>query len=220
MILIGNLLDQFGSNDSFHTKFITGHFAQFIILSDDVIKIHQTSLVTINQYPFAFIVLTSDTYAVGIRVGSHYKVGINFFSQIKSHRQSFCILRIRRDNCREVTVLNHLLGHGIYVLESPHLQCTRNQHHACTVDRSVYNLHIFMAGDRFRIDRNSLHHIQIYLIDIFSDDLNQIRVTLELDIGSRSNLIHFIDNALIVRSQYLRTVVPISLITVVFFRVV
>ena len=37
------------------------------------------------------------------------------------------------------------------------------------LDRSVYNLHIFMAGDRFRIDRNSLHHIQIYLIDIFSD---------------------------------------------------
>ena len=160
------------------------------------------------------------TATVGIRIGSHHKIGINFFSQIDSHRKRFGIFRIRRYYCREVTVFDHLFGNSKYIFESPHLQSARNQHHTCTVNRSINDLHILMTGDSFRINRNCLHHIEVNLVNIFTDDLNQIRVPLELDISSGSDIIHFINDTSIVRSQYLRTVIPVCFVTVVFFRIV
>ena len=77
-----------------------------------------------------------------------------------------------------------------------------------------------MTGDSFGIDRDSLHHIEVNLIDIFTDDLNQIRVALELDISSRSNIIHFINDTCIMRCQYLCTIIPVCFVTIVFFRIV
>ena len=77
-----------------------------------------------------------------------------------------------------------------------------------------------MTGDSFRINRNCLHHIEVNLVNIFTDDLNQIRVPLELDISSGSDIIHFINDTSIVRSQYLRTIIPVCFVTVVFFRIV
>ena len=88
------------------------------------------------------------------------------------------------------------------------------------MDRSIDNLHVFVTGDSCRINRNSFHHIQINLIDVFTDNLNQIRISLEFNIGSRSNCIHFVDDTFIVWSQYLCTIVPICLVTVVFLRIV
>ena len=88
------------------------------------------------------------------------------------------------------------------------------------MNRSIDNLHIFVTGDSCRINRNSFHHIQINLIDVFTDNLNQIRISLEFNIGSRSNCIHFVDDTFIVWSQYLCTIVPICLVTVVFLRIV
>ena len=151
-------------------------------MSENIVKIHHTSLITVNQHPFTFIILTSDTYTVCI----------NFFSQIHSHRKSFGIFRVRRDDSREVTVLNHLFGNSKHIFKSPHLQSTRNQHHTCTVNRSINNLHVFVAGDCFRINRNCLHHVQINFVYIFTDNLNQIRIALEFDISSRGNSVYFV----------------------------
>ena len=189
-------------------------------MSENIVKIHHTSLITVNQHPFTFIILTSDTYTVCIRVGSHNEVCINFFSQIHSHRKSFGIFRVRRDDSREVTVLNHLFGNSKHIFKSPHLQSTRNQHHTCTVNRSINNLHVFVAGDCFRINRNCLHHVQINFVYIFTDNLNQIRIALEFDISSRGNSVYFVDDTFIVRSQYLRTVIPVCFVTIIFLRVV
>ena len=220
VILISDFLDKFGSNDCLYTELITFNLTQLFVLSHDIIKVHHTSLITVNQYPFTLVILTSDTHTVSIRIGSHYEVSINFFGKIYSHRKSLRIFRIRRYNSREVTVLNHLFGHSEYIFESPHLQCTRNQHHTCTVNRSIDNLHIFVTGDSCRINRNGFHHVQINLINVFTDNLNQIRISLEFNISSRSNGIHFINDTLIMRSQHLCTIIPICLITVVFFRIV
>ena len=62
----------------------------------NIIKVHHTSLITINQYPFAFIILASNTHTVSIRVGSHYEVSVNFFGKVYSHRKSFRVFRVRR----------------------------------------------------------------------------------------------------------------------------
>ena len=88
------------------------------------------------------------------------------------------------------------------------------------MDRSIDNLHVFVTGDSCRINRNSFHHVQINLIDVFTNNLNQLRISLEFNIGSRSNCIHFVDDTFIVWSQYLCTIVPICLVTVIFFRIV
>ena len=107
------------------------------------------------------------------------------------------------------------------ILKTPHLQCTRNKHHTRTVNRSINNLHIFLVSDSFRIDRNGFNLFQIRFINVFADNLNQTgsRITPEFNVGSRSYLIHFIDNSFIMRCQYLCTIIPISLVTVIFFRI-
>ena len=61
--------------------------------------------------------------------------------------------------------------------------------------------------------------VQIYLVYIFTDNLNQIFVAFELNVLN-GYLVYFIDNGCVVRSKYLCTVIPISLVAVVFFRVV
>ena len=218
MVLICDRFNQFRSNDSLHNEIIILHLTHRNTILYYIIQEQQTGLVTIDQHPFSFVIFTSHTYTVSIRITSHYNVGVNFLSQINSHRQSLGIFRIRRNNSRKIATLHHLFRHGMYIFKSPLLQCTRNQHHTCTVDRSIDNLHVFVTGDSCRINRNSFHHIQINLIDVFTDNLNQILVAIELDVG-HSHLVHLINDTFIVRSQYLCTIIPISLVTIVFSRI-
>ena len=64
-----------------------------------------------------------------------------------------------------------------------------------------------------------MNHVQINLIHFLADNLNQVLVAVELDVGHR-HLVHLFDNGSIVRSEHLRTVIPISLVAVVFSGVV
>ena len=63
-----------------------------------------------------------------------------------------------------------------------------------------------------------MNHIQINLIYISTNDLNQLFVTFKLDIIN-SHLIYFVNDSGIVRSKYLCTIIPISLITIIFSRI-
>ena len=106
------------------------------------------------------------------------------------------------------------------IFKAPLLQSTRNQHHTSTVDWSKYDAQVLLTLDHFRVDRDTENLVQIYAVDVFTDDLDQFLVAFELDVSSRSNLVHFFDDTLIVWSQYLCTIIPIRLVTVVFLRVV
>ena len=220
VVLVSNSLDEFCSYDSLHAEVSILHLTCSDAVLDDVVQEDQSSLVTVDEYPFALIILTSHTYAVSIRVSSHYDISVDLLRQFDSHRQCFSIFWVRRNNCWEVTAFYHLFFYAVYVFKAPLLQSTWNELHTCTVDRSKYDAQVLLTLDYFRVDRNTENLIQVYAVDVFTDDLNQFRITFELDVSSRSNLVYFSDDTLIVWSQYLCTIIPVSLVTVVFLRVV
>ena len=81
--------------------------------------------------------------------------------------------------------------------------------------RSIHNAEVFLATDDFRVDGDGVNHVQINLIHFLTDNLNQVLVAVELDVV-HSHLVHLVDDGCIVRSEHLRTVIPISLVAVVF----
>ena len=85
--------------------------------------------------------------------------------------------------------------------------------------RSIHNAEVFLATDDFGVDGNGMNHVQINLIHFLADNLNQVLVAVELDVV-HSHLIHLVYDGCIVRSEHLRTVIPISLVAVVFSGVV
>ena len=124
----------------------------------------------------------------------------------------------------EVTVFHHLFGYGIDVLKSPQLQRPGNQHHACTVNGSIDNLHVLLTAYRLRVDGNGFYFIQIKFVYLFTDNLNQrigrVQYRMQTFNILGTDFVHLVDDTLVVGSQYLGTVVPVSLVTVVFFRIV
>ena len=72
----------------------------------------------------------------------------------------------------------------------------------------------------FRIDGNSMNLTQVFIINFLTDNLNQFLIAFEFNIRCRSNLVHFLNNTFIMRGKNLSSIVPICLITVIFFRIV
>ena len=85
--------------------------------------------------------------------------------------------------------------------------------------RSIHNAEVFLATDDFGVDGDGMNHVQINLIHFLADNLNQVLVAVELDVVHR-HLVHLVDNGRVVRSEHLRTVIPISLVAIVFSGVV
>ena len=67
-VLFSDSADGFSSNDSFYDIFFTLNLAKFFPASNQIINEHQSSLVTVQKNPFAFVVLNSYTNAVCIRI--------------------------------------------------------------------------------------------------------------------------------------------------------
>ena len=85
--------------------------------------------------------------------------------------------------------------------------------------RSIHNAEVFLATDDFGVDGDGVNHVQINLIHFLADNLNQVLVAVELDVGHR-HLVHLVYDGRVVRSEHLRTVIPISFVAVVFSGVV
>ena len=87
------------------------------------------------------------------------------------------------------------------------------------MQRSVDYLQVVLTLDDVGIYLDCLYLFEIYLVDVFSDNLYQLLVALELDVGYL-NLVYFVDDANIVWCQHLCAVRPVSLVSVVFARIV
>ena len=108
----------------------------------------------------------------------------------------------------------------MHVLEAPHLQRARDEHHAGAMKRSVDNAKVFLTADDIRVNGNALHFLQINIIYILADGDNQVFVSFKLNVSGRCNFVHLVDNAFIMRRQHLRAIIPISLVAVIFLRIV
>ena len=83
----------------------------------------------------------------------------------------------------------------------------------------INDFEVFLAFDNGRVDANSLHHIEIKLVNLFADDFYQLRITLKFHVG-HFHLVNLVNNTLVVRSQNLRAIFPISLVAIVLAGVV
>ena len=86
------------------------------------------------------------------------------------------------------------------------------------MERSIDDAKVFLTLNHFRINGKGMDFIQIHLVYVLTDNLNQIFVAFELDVLN-SHFVYLINNGCIVRGKHLRTIIPIGLVTVVFFRV-
>ena len=73
--------------------------------------------------------------------------------------------------------------------------------------------------DCFRRKGNSCQSVDIQIVDFRTDDFNQVFIAFEFDVAGIADLVYFGDRVTVVRSDHLCTVVPVSLVTIVFFRV-
>ena len=118
VLLFGNRLDGFGSNDSLNNVFVALDESEFATTSHEVVKENHHNLVAVNQLIFALGVFDNNANAVGVWVGSHNDVGINFFSLCNSHSHSRSIFRVRRVDGREVAALHVLFRHVNHIGEA------------------------------------------------------------------------------------------------------
>ena len=176
-------------------------------------------MVTVDEHPFAFVVLASHAYAIGVGIGRHHNIGIQFLGQIERERQGFAILRIGRYYCGEVAVLYHLFGYGVHILESPEFERSGYQYTTGSVKRRVDNAKIFLSANDFRIDTQFVHLAKVEVIHVLTNRLDQCRISLKFHIGKRY-FVHFVDDALVVGSQHLCAVIPIGFVTIVLAGVV
>ena len=85
--------------------------------------------------------------------------------------------------------------------------------------RSIYYAEVMVTLNQSGIYADTLNGIQVGFVNLLANDLYQVGIALELDIG-HLYLGNLINDTGIVRSQHLSTVLPVCLVTVVFTRVV
>ena len=66
-----------------------------------------------------------------------------------------------------------------------------------------------------RVNTDGLYLIKINLINLFADNLYQCFIAFELNIFDL-NFVHFINDSLVMGRKYLCTILPVSLVTIVF----
>ena len=69
------------------------------------------------------------------------------------------------------------------------------------------------------VDHDFLHRHHVIVIHLTTDDLDEVLVSLPLHI-LHAHFVHLVDDTLIVRLEHLRAILPVSLVSVVLFRVV
>ena len=87
------------------------------------------------------------------------------------------------------------------------------------MDRSIDDGEVLLTLDDFWVDGNAMNHVEINLVDFFTNDGYELVVAIELDVLV-VHLVYFVDDAFVVRSQHLCTIIPVSLVAVVLTRVV
>ena len=219
VVLIGNRLYEFCCHNGLYHILIAFHLAHSNTILDDVVKENHTSLISIHEHPFAFFIFAGHTHTVSIGVRSHHDVSINFLCEIECQSKCFSVLGIGRHNSGEISIFHHLFCHGVHVFKSPAFKRSRNQSSTGSVKWSIDNAQILLTLNNFRINAQIFYSLEIGFIDISANRLNKCRIAFELYI-LYTHFVHLIDNPFIVGSKHLRTIFPISLISIILFRIV
>ena len=84
---------------------------------------------------------------------------------------------------------------------------------------TIDDVEVFLAQDNVLVNHGFLDGSHVVEVHLTADNLDKVGVALELHIFD-FNLVHLVDDARIVRREHLSAIFPISLVAVVFLRVV
>ena len=206
--------------DRLHNKLLAVELAQLGPARELIAQDEGQGLVTVQQHILTLLVAQRHTQAVAIGVGSQHKVGTLLGSQLDSLHHRLALLGVGRIYGREVSIDNSLLGYDRNILETEVLQRSGNEFHTRTMDRRVDNLHILMCQHALARELERKDLVQVDLVEVVTQDGDVLGVLARQDLIHVRNLGHLLDDVLIVRSRYLRTIGPIGLVAVVLLRVV
>ena len=218
-LFISNLAQHLTRYDGLHEVVLRTHLSEAFHRLDVVVSEHHAGLVSVDNRPFAILIAANDSQTVSIRVAGNHKVGIQFRSQVHSHRHRLCVLGIRAHHRREVAVNHHLLGHHVDILETPRTQAHWHNLTTCTMQRRIDDVQVFLAQNHILVHHAGLHCLHIGVVHLATDNLNQVFVRRPFHIVHRY-LVHLVNDTLVMRLEHLRTIFPIRLVTVVLARVV
>ena len=83
----------------------------------------------------------------------------------------------------------------------------------------VNDVEVFLTVDYILVDHGSMYGCHVVVVHFATNNLNLIPVSLKLHLVD-SNLVYLVDDSLVVRSQNLSAIAPVSLVAVVLLRVV
>ena len=176
-------------------------------------------MISIYKNPFAFVIFNGNTQTVGIGVRSHYNVSIGFDGFFHCHIQCSWFFGVWRNYSGEISAHHILLGHIDNIGKTIFFQRTWNKFHACTMNRSVHNFQVAVALNSFRRQRKCFDGFDKGFVNFLADNFNQFRTTFKLNV-IHLDIHNFIDYICVVWSNHLSTIVPVSFVTVIFFRIV
>ena len=192
--------------------------AQLLHIVDNVVAVHHTGLITIDDCPLALVIAANDGQTVCIWITCYYQVGIQSCTQVHTHCHRLGVLWVRTLYGWKITIYHHLLGHHMDILKAPRAQAHWHNMTTRTMQRSKHDIQIFLTENSLLINHHSLDCLHIIIIQLATDNLNKFFIAGHLHISHR-HLIHLIDNALIMWLKYLTSILPICLIAIILFRV-
>ena len=83
---------------------------------------------------------------------------------------------------------------------------------------SINDTQVFLTLNYIWVDANGMYLIPINLIDFGTNNLNQVRIAFKFDI-LHLYLANFVNDSFVMWSQHLCTIFPISLVAIVFTRI-
>ena len=112
-----------------------------------------------------------------------------------------------------------MLLHHVDVLEAPSAQSGRNNHAACSVQWRINNAEVLLAVNHVLVNQCLMHSVQVVNVHLTADNLDEVIVGRELHLVN-CHLVHLVNDASVMGSQHLCTIVPISLVAVILAWVV
>ena len=100
------------------------------------------------------------------------------------------------------------------ILEAPRAQSHRNNHTTCAVHGRIDNVEVFLTQNHILIDHSFLYSLDIVPVHLTANGDDEVLIALKLHILNL-HLVHLVDDTFVVRCQYLSTIIPISLVTIV-----
>ncbi len=85
--------------------------------------------------------------------------------------------------------------------------------------RRVNDIEVFLAQNDVLVDHRFLDSLQVVPVHLATDDVDEFLVALKLHVVD-GHFVDLVDDAFVVRSEHLSTVIPVSLVAVILTRIV